>query len=341
MGAAAGWELSRRGRDVVVLERFEQGHVRGSSHGGSRIFRLAYPDPRWVRMAQEALGLWRELEADVEQPLLDTTGGVDHGAPFTTDQIAAALDAAGAPFERLRADEADERWPHMRFERNVLFQPDAGRCRSDDAVQAMQLAIGGRGGDVRFQEPAMAIEADTDGVVVSTDFEQYAAPVIVVTCGPWAAPTLTLIDGDAPALPSMTVTQEQTFHFLPRDDASAWPSFIHHRLPTPIYGLETPGEGIKVAEHHTGPAVDPDDRSFDVDPAGEDRIVRYVEEWMPGLETYAVTAATCLYTNTPDEDFVLERRGRVVVGAGFSGHGFKFTPLIGRRLADLALADGD
>src|SRR2546423_552469 len=99
MGAAAGWDLARRGRDVVVLERFEQGHVRGSSHGGSRIFRFAYPDPTWVRMCMEALDAWRELEDDAGVRLLDTTGGVDHGAPFTIGRTVEALTAAGAAHE--------------------------------------------------------------------------------------------------------------------------------------------------------------------------------------------------------------------------------------------------
>ena len=338
MGAAAAWELARRGRDVVLLERFEQGHVRGSSHGGSRIFRLAYPDARWVRMGMEALTAWRDLEADVGVSLLDITGGVDHGAPFTIGRTAEALAAAGAAHEMLPPEAAADRWPHMRFEGSVLVQPDAGRCRADDTLLNLQWACGHHGGEVRFDEPATDISADDDGVTVQTDFDEYMAPVAIIACGSWASSVVGAIDGLPPRLPAMTVTQEQTFHFLPRDDDSAWPSFIHHRMPAPIYGLETPGEGVKVAEHHTGAAVDPDERDFEIDPAGETRVVGYVEEWLPGLETYAVTAATCLYTTTPDEDFFIERRGSLVVAAGFSGHGFKFTPLIGKQLADLALA---
>ena len=332
MGLSAAWWLARGGRDVVVLEQFALGHVRGSSHGGSRIFRLAYPDVRYVRMAQEALPLWRELEDDSGTALLDVTGGIDHGATASVESVASGLGEAGAAFEWLPAAAAAERWPAMRFDgERVLFQPDAGRCRADAAVHALAGAAGAHGAEVYFEQAVEALAIDDAGVVAETDFGDYAAPVAVVTCGAWAPSFLRgRVD-----LPPMSVTQEQYFHFLPRDPSSEWPSFIHHVRPF-RYGLETPGEGVKVAEHHSGPAVDPDTRSFEIDPDGETRVTAYVEEWLPGLDPYAVTAATCLYTTTPTEDFVIERHGPLVVGAGFSGHGFKFVPLVGRMLAELA-----
>ena len=133
--------------------------------------------------------------------------------------------------------------------------------------------------------------------------------------------------------PNVTVTQEQVQHFAPKVEQE-WPSFIHHRDKW-IYGLLTPGEGVKVDEHFAGPVIDPDarvPRNLDHDAT----MVRYVEEWMPGLDPTPIHEAECLYTTTPDESFVLERVGPVVIGSPCSGHGFKFTPLIGQRLADLA-----
>jgi sarcosine oxidase len=145
-----------------------------------------------------------------------------------------------------------------------------------------------------------------------------------------------VLAGTGVAVPELTVTREQTFHFRPLEDGVEWPSFIHHRDDEhPVYGLETPGEGIKVAEHHAGQVTDADGRSFADDEIGRRRVIRYVTERLPGLDPTPVTALTCLYTSTPDESFVLERTGRVVVGSACSGHGFKFTPLIGRRLAEL------
>jgi sarcosine oxidase len=172
-----------------------------------------------------------------------------------------------------------------------------------------------------------------DGVVVRDEagVESWSAPVAVVAVGAWAP----AVAGRLVDLPPLPVTREQPLHFAPTDPGLAWPSFIHHRQPF-IYGLETPGEGVKVAEHHTGPEVDPDTRTFDLDPAAAARLQDYVGEWFPGLDPTPVSGTTCLYTTTVTEDFVLDRVGPVVVAAGFSGHGFKFTPELGRLLADLA-----
>jgi len=328
MGSATAWWLARRGRDVVLLEQFEQGHVKGSSHGGSRIFRFAYDDPVYVRMAQESLPLWRELEADTGQTLLDTTGAIDHGDPRLVEAVAGALRACGAVHEVLSAAEARERWPAMRFDGDVVFHPDGGRCRADAAVRALQDRAAALGADVRFGTGRAALRRTANGVEVDAAGETIRAPVAVVTAGAWAREVV----GDDLA-PDVKVTQEQIQHFTPRAEGE-WPSFIHHRRPW-VYGLLAPGEGVKVAEHHVGPVVDPDRRP-PRDADAEATVVRYVEEWFPGLDPTPVHVAECLYTTTPDESFVIERRGAIVVGSPCSGHGFKFTPLIGRRLADLA-----
>jgi len=330
MGSATAWWLARRGREVVLLEQFEQGHVKGSSHGRSRIFRLAYDDPMYVRMAQEALPLWRELEADAGRPLLDTTGSVDHGDGRSVEAVAAALAACGAAHEVIPAGAARERWPAMRFDGDVLFHPDGGRCRADDAVRALQDRAAALGADVRFGTGRAALRAMSDGAGVEVEAagDTLRAPVAVVTAGAWVREVV-----DPALAPDVHVTQEQIQHFTPPTN-DEWPSFIHHRQPW-VYGLLAPGEGVKVAEHHVGPVVDPDRRPAR-DAAAEATIVRYVEEWFPGLDPTPVHVAECLYTTTPDESFVLERRGPIVIGSPCSGHGFKFTPLIGRRLADLA-----
>ena len=327
MGSATAWWLARSGVDVVLFEQFEPGHTRGSSHGASRIFRLAYDDVRYVRMAQQALPLWRELEDDAGEPLLDTTGSIDHGDPASVDAVARALDACGAAFERLTATAATERWPAFVFEGEVLFHPDGGRCRADATVAALQRRAAAHGADIRFGARAQ-LRVREDGVEVSTDEEMVRARLAVVTAGAWVTHVL------GRRAPDVVVTQEQVQHFAPRVEQE-WPGFIHHRQPW-IYGLLTPGEGVKVDEHHVGPHVDPDHRlprSREL----EAKVVRYVEEWMPGLDPTPVHTTECLYTTTPDESFVLERVGPVVIGSPCSGHGFKFTPLIGQRLADLAM----
>jgi sarcosine oxidase len=337
MGSAAAWWLARRGRHVILLERFEQGHVRGSSHGGTRIFRLAYADPAYVRLAQEALPLWRDLEDESGQTLLVTTGGIDHGPQPMLGSLAAGLAAAGASHRWLSPDEAAGRWPAMRFDEAVLYHPDAGRTFADLTVRTLQDRAQAHGATVRFGERVDQIIPAADGVVVRSDREEYRAPAAVVAVGPWAPGPL-LATAGVP-LPALTVTREQVFHFRPSAAGLSWPSFIHYADPV-YYGLQTPGEGVKVGEHRTGAVTDADHRSFDVDAAGRDRVCRYVAAWLPGLEPEPVTSTTCLYTNAPNQDFVIDRRGPLVVAAGFSGHGFKFTPLVGRLLADLAVDPG-
>ena len=334
MGSAAAWWLARRGRDVVVLERFEQGHLRGSSHGASRIFRLAYPEPEYVRLAREALPLWRELEDDTGAELLTVTGGVDHGLPGSVGLVADALSLCGVDYRTLAPAEAAERWAGMHFAGPVLFQPDAGRVHADRTVLALQMRAEALGAELRFEEPLESLDTLGGAVVVRTRLDEYRSPVAVVACGAWAPKVLTT----HAALPKLTVTQEQVFHFAPADPEHAWPSFIHHRAPF-VYGLETPGEGVKVAEHHTGPQTDPDERDFAVEPAGRARVGAYVAEWLPGLIVPPAGETTCLYATTATQDFVIDRADPLVVGAGFSGHGFKFTPLIGRLLADLVAGE--
>jgi sarcosine oxidase len=315
MGSATAWQLSRRGVDVVLHEQFGPGHDRGSSHGGSRIFRFAYDDPEYVRMAMAALTQWRELEAVAGEPLLDITGGVDHGPAVEIERLSAVLHAVGVTHDVLPGADAADRFPGMRFDERALVHPDGGRCRPDATVAALQRLV-----DTRYESPV-------------DDIRALDADVVVVAAGAWLPKLLPDVD-----LPPLVVTKEQKCHFTPREPSIAWPSFIHRQADgVGIYGLETPGEGVKVAAHHIGPVVDPDTRDFELEPEGIERMVRHVEEWFPGLDPTPVFPATCLYTNTPNEDFLLDRVGDVVVVSPCSGHGFKFAPEIGRLAADLAL----
>lgn len=334
VGSAVAWELSRQGKHVVTLERFEYLHGRGSSHGATRVFRLADRDPALVAMARDALPLWRELEDDAGIEVLATTGAVDHGEVDELRLVAAAMDSAGVRYEVVQAEEAAARWPGIRFEGPAVYQPDGGRLLAEAALKAFTSAAAAHGAEVYYQQPVHdLVFEDDDNVVAVTDFEEYTAPVAVVACGSWAGHVLTA-PGPIPSLP-LTVTQEQYFHFLPRRDEGNWPSFVHYGSPV-VYGLETPDEGVKVAEHATGHVVDPDDRDGEIDAAGEERVVRYVEQWLPGLETWATTATTCLYATAPDERFVVERHGSLVVAAGFSGHGFKHAPALAKQITALS-----
>ena len=341
MGSATAWWLARRGRAVALVEQFESGHVRGGSHGSSRIFRLAYPEPDYVRLAQASLPLWRELEDDAGVGLLTTTGGLDHGQESSVRAIAAALEVCAVKAELGQARDGTERWPGMRLDGVFLHQGDAGRIHADRTLAALHARAAHHGARVLLGEgPAALVPGAGGGVTVRSQRGEFRGRVAVVACGPWSPQVLPpgALPGAA-RLPSITVTREQVLHFPRRPgDATAWPSFIHHRASF-IYGLEAPGEGVKVAEHHAGPVLaHPEQRGYELDADAQRRVEAYVEAWMPGLEPAAASGTTCLYDTTPTEDFVLDRRDGVVVAAGFSGHGFKFTPLVGRLLAELAEA---
>ncbi len=328
MGAAAAWRLAMQGRHVVVLEQFGPGHERGSSHGGSRIFRYAYPDPEYVALARRARVMWDELASEAHTTVVDVTGGVDHGDPAAVDAVIGALVAARVAHERWPAAEAEERFPGLRFDGDVCFQADAGRCRAATAVAAFARCAASRGAEFRHGTTVTAIESVADGARVRTAIETLDADAVVVAAGAWVAPLI----GLAP----VRVTQEQYVHFAPRDATTAWPSFIHHRDPVPAYGLETPGEGVKLGAHHAGVELtDLDHRNREPDPAATAALEAYARDWLPGVDPHAQSASTCLYTSTPGEDFVLDRAGAVVVCSPCSGHGFKFAPVIGEIVADL------
>ncbi len=337
IGSATAWHLARRGVDVVLLERFGAGHANGSSHGASRIFRYAYADPADVARVQASLPLWRALEEESGETLLETTGGLDIGSLETIGALEGAMRNSGVATERVAANDVADRWPGIAVdgaEDHVLFCSGAARIWSERAVRAFQGRAAHHGAEVRCDEPVLSLAPATGSAVTAED--EYLAETIVVTAGAW---TSSLLDGapEGEELPELTVTREQTFHFRSLDDDLTWPSFIHHRIGRPlVYGLETPGEGIKVAEDHAGAIADPDDRSFEIDEIGRQRLVRYVTERLPGLDPKPVTELTCLYTSTPDSSFVVERRNRLVIGSACSGHGFKFAPQTGLRLADLA-----
>ena len=353
MGSATAWQLARRGRSVTLLERFAPGHLNGASHGASRNFNTSYADPAYVAMLAEALPLWRELEAESGSHVLDQVGIVNHGHNPAFDDVAAALAGIGFGAEFLTPEAAGERWPGIRFDGRVLYTPDAGRLNADRAVDAMQAAARSHGAEVRHNTQATRIQVvDDDRVeitVVGPDgsTETLIANRVVVTVGAW---TRTLLDGLV-TLPRLVVTQEQPAHFALRDqsaDADArasasWPGFNHSIDTTSpgywyssVYGMYTPGEGVKAGWHGVGPITDPDARTFLAEPAQLAALQRYVRDWLPGADADALVPVSCTYTTTVDENFVLDRVGPVIVGAGFSGHGFKFTPTIGRILADLA-----
>lgn len=337
MGSATAVALGRRGVDTVLLEQFELGHPQGSSHGPTRIFRLAYPHADYTRLALRALEAWRRLEDDAAERLLVQTGGLDVGS--AAEECRRSLDANHVPYEWLSPPEAGDRFPSIDFSGldQILYQPDAAVCLADRTVAAQARVARATGVDVRQSTPVRGITATSDGVSVATDGGEVGADAVVVTAGAWAGPLLRSAGLDLPLTP---ILQHITY-FAPRDPAAgSLPTFIDWSdQGLAWYALPPAGEapGMKVGQHVGGRPIDPDDGPFEVDPARPTAHAEYVRRRLPGLQPEPVHAETCLYTMTPDDDFVLDRVGNVVVGSPCSGHGFKFAPLLGEVLADLAV----
>ena len=311
MGLAAARALARAGRDVVVCEQFALGHDRGSSHGSSRIVRLSYPDERWVRLAQESFPLWRELEAESGTTLLDLQGTLDLG---DWEPNRDALAACGAPFEVLDAGEIERRFP-IRAEAGSsgLFQADGGIVFADRALAALADGL-----EIRERHRLDAIEEDGDGVTAGG----IRARAAVVTAGAWA-PALARVDA--------TPTVETVSYF---DLGEPLPSVIDTTTGARSgYALMSPGGQLKAGLHQTGRPADPDETN----PPDRELAAR-TAAWVArrfGVAEPATTLDTCLYTIREHDEFLLERRGRVVVGSACSGHGFKFAPVVAKRLAAL------
>jgi sarcosine oxidase len=339
VGAATAYALTARGEHVLLVEQHARGHHLGSSHGATRIFRQGYADAEYVALTTRALELWGVLEDAAGEELIVRTGAVDHGRHEVVDAIAAALADAGIPHESLTPDQAAARWPGIAFEGHVLTHASAGRIRSDRTIEVF-LALAERTGlaDLRFDTRVTGLEDHGDDVTVTlSDGSAVRTASVVAAVGSWA-PTLVgeLLAGRGTGLPAIRVTQEQPAHFPSHLPDEAWPSFVHWADGDDVYGLLTPGEGVKVGFHGTGPVVHPDHRDFTPVPAEAERLQAYVARYVPGVDATKPTFISCLYDNSPDEDFVIDRVGPLTVATGFSGHGFKFAPLLGEMLADLA-----
>jgi len=348
MGSAAAAHLARRGAWVVGLEQFSPAHDLGSSHGETRIVRQAYFEhPDYVPLAQRAYELWDELAAAMGAPLLHRIGGLMLGAP-ESPVVAGTLRSArqwALPHEHLDREATAARYPQFRLEdgEESVYEAIAGHVSPAGAVRAHLEVAAAHGARLRFGAVVNGWDLVPGGVEVTVDGARLRADRLVLAAGPWTGKVL------GPVLPLRPVRRVVAY-FAPRGDGDA---FAPDRFPVyvfdvgggdAIYGFpETVrGRGAKVGFHYRGPDVDPDLIARTVSPAEIEELRAVVADRIPGLAGRCLDASVCMYTMTPDEHFVIGLMpgtdGRVVIAAGFSGHGFKFAPVVGEILADLATA---
>lgn len=342
-GVSAAHALARRGRRTLLLERHELGHVHGSSHGGSRIFRHAYEDADHVRLAMAADALWTELEAETGERLLQRTGGLDLGTVGggELDPIENALAAVGSDGERLTAAQVRARFPAFAPDDDVeaLYQRSAGIVPATRAVVATARAAAALGAVVRDRCEVTGLLLHDGGVEAATSEGRVRADRLVVAAGPWLPEVLPDL-----ALP-LHVERQQVLYLSVGDDARAFapqrmPVFIDRRGGVYGFPLFDAANAIKVSDHEGAPRIRLAERTYDLHAERAAATVAAARRLLPGLTGRIAAYQTCLYTKTPDERFVLDRHPRhpnVVVVGGGSGHAFKFGPLLGQIAADLAL----
>jgi sarcosine oxidase len=348
LGLAAARSVAAQGRDFVVLEQAAIGHEGAGSKGSCRIFRLGYPDAGYVRAARQAGELWRELEAQTGRKILLPTPHLTFGPQLA--QVHEAMERAGAPCELLTAEAAADRFTAIRTGGPALLETESAVLAADAALAALAEAAGitgaagttgatgttGAAGRLRTGVRVTGLADDGRRVTLSTTAGEVTARVAIVTAGPWTAG---LLAGQV-RVPA-TTTLEQVGYLEPAGEPQQAPIFICHGEPSP-YGLPVPGSHrYKIGIHHSGPVVSPDAQDQSPDPALVARLMEVARQYLPGYRPEPVATERCPYDNTPDEDFVIDRVGNVVVGCGTSGHGFKFGPLFGEWLAALAGAGQD
>ncbi|MBI4716487.1 MAG: N-methyl-L-tryptophan oxidase [Planctomycetes bacterium] len=347
MGSAALYHLARRGLSVLGIEQFAVGHGLGSSHGDTRIIRKAYFEhPDYVPLLHRTFDMWRELEALSGKRLFVPSGlllvGPEEGVVIPGVERAARTHGLGV--SRSAHSEWSRRFPGFRFPDNhvSLWEPDAGFLFVEQAVRAHAELARNRGAELLEGEPVRRWAVQDGGVVVETSQGRFVGERLALCAGAWAAGLLTDL-----GLP-LTVRRKIVLWFEPADGTYALSAGC------PVFGVETPegffygfpalnADGVKIGDHTAGDLVGrADDLDRRVSPSDETRIRRFATDCLPALSPVVRRRGVCMYTMTPDEHFVIDRHPRwmnVAFAAGFSGHGFKFAPVVGAALADL-LIDG-
>jgi len=343
IGSGAAYWLAKRGMNVLGLEQFELGHARGESADHSRIIRLSYHAPEYVRLAKEAYQAWKAVEEDAGAQLVFKTGGLDlgpHDGAISLETYANAMRTCGVEYERLDAREIRRRYPAFNIDDDVhgLFQEDGGLVAAEHATQAHQRVARELGATLLASVRVHSLRSRGGEIEVETGQGHYTANDLVVAAGPWTNPVL---DRFGMRLP-LEITKEQAMYFRPPDLApfalGRFPVWIWMDDPS-FYGFPVFGEvAVKVAQDAGGKPVDPDTRGFEPDEDITARVRSFLQTHLPAALGPEHSIKTCLYTLTPDRDFIIDTlpdypNVHVAVGAG---HAFKFASVIGRILSDLA-----
>lgn len=340
MGAATSYNLARRGLRVLNIERFGVNHARGSSHGKTRIIRLTYyEDPRYIPLLRRAYEAWKEIESKSGRTLLRMTGGLMVGKE-DGDLVQGARRSArehGLPHEVLAAADVNARFEAFRLSEDLVavHDPSAGVLSAEESVRSF-VGLGSQEGcEFRFSEEVRGLRAGPEGIAVQTSLGTQSASKVVLCAGGWNG---ALLGGTLP----LTCERQVPFWFSSAGEAkfsaAKMPVFMMEEGRDMFYGIPDLGDGVKVARHHGGETGDPDALERQVTEADILPVSSFVAGRLNGLDPAPRESTTCLYTNTPDLNFVLgahPTEPRMTIVGGFSGHGFKFASVVGEVAAGL------
>ena len=342
--AAACWLARSAGREVLGLEQFELGHVRGESQDHSRIIRLSYHTPEYVRLAKRAYESWALVEADAGEPCILKCGGLDLGPRDSRIPLSPYIDSLAAeqvPFEHLDAPEIRYRFPQFEIgdDCHGIYQPDGGIAMAARANAIHQRLAREHGATLRDSSPVSSVRSVGGEVEVVASDVAYRCRQLVVAAGPWSNRVLAMLGHELP----LEVTQEQVTYYvtphLREFEPGRFPVWIWMDDPC-FYGFPVFGEpATKIAQDAGGKVVSADTRSFEPDEENSARVRAFAGRHLPRALGPVLYTKTCLYTLTPDRDFVLDTvpgHEQVAVAIG-AGHAFKFASVIGRILSEIAI----
>jgi len=343
MGSGIAYQLARSGQCVLGLDRHRPPHVYGSSHGQSRVIRKAYgDDARYVPLVQRAYMAWHELERLCGDTLLTNPGLVLMGTP-ESQLIVTTLDSAErqrVSCELLDRKEISRRWPALQPDPDMcgVWDPTGGILRVEPCIEALLTAAAGHGAVLKFDEPCESWRAHTNGVEIDTDSGTYRADNLVIAAGPWCGSLLAELN-----LP-LWIERHVQLWFAPAADPALLapdrcPIFSwQHRQGEIFYGFPDLGQGVKVAHHHSGQRADPNAISRDINDDDVSGVRHLLKRYLPSANGELKNHDVCMYTNTPDENFLIDfhpQHPNVLIVGGCSGHGFKFAPVVGEIARDL------
>lgn len=347
VGCCAAWQAARKGKRVLVLEQFERGHQLGSSHGETRMIRKAYYEhPDYVPLVQQSYKLWQKLEEQAGMGLLSLSGLMLSG-PATSEAIDGTTTSAeqhGLELEDVAVDEFEERFPGFNIpaDHEVLYEPDGGYLIVEDCVEVAITFAERKGAEFRWSTPVTHWESKQDQATVWANGETHTAESLIITAGPWAEKLL----HELPGFPLLQVLRKMMFWFPVRSDVydvAFGSSAFYFSMPWgEFYGFPSlDGETIKVCQHSGGiPVAELGTAPESFLPEELTPVQQFLTAVMPEVDPQPVHFRPCLYTMSPDAHFIVDQHPQhqnVSFAAGLSGHGFKFAPVLGQALVDLAI----